>query len=138
MPRTRLSAVLYLILVFLSGILVGVVSHRLYVTSTVTASLVPPAPRTMDEVRKQYLADMRRKVGVNDEQIASVNRILDETKRRFDELHAQEKPLRDKIQQDQHEAISALLNDQQKVSFDNWREERARLQAAQQKKQQKK
>jgi hypothetical protein len=138
MPRTRLSAALYLILVFLSGILVGVVSHRLYVTSTVTASLVPPAPRTMDEVRKQYLADMRRKVGVNDEQIASVNRILDETKRRFDELHAQEKPLRDKIQQDQHEAISALLNDQQKVSFDNWREERARLQAEQQKKQQKK
>jgi uncharacterized protein YdiU (UPF0061 family) len=138
MPRTRLSAVLYLILVFLSGILVGVVSHRLYVTSTVNASLVPPAPRTMDEVRKQYLADMRRKVGVSDEQVASVNRILDETKRRFDDLHAQEKPLRDEIQQDQHDAISALLNDQQRAAFDNWRAERARLQAEQQKKQQKK
>jgi uncharacterized protein YdiU (UPF0061 family) len=138
MPRTRLSAILYLILVFFSGILVGVVSHRLYLTSTVNASLVPPPPRTMDEVRRQYLADMRKKVGVNDEQIASVNQILDETKRRFDDLHAQEKPLRDKIQQDQHDAISALLTDQQKVAFDNWRAERARLQAEQQKKQQKK
>jgi uncharacterized protein YdiU (UPF0061 family) len=136
MPRTRLSAFLYLILVFFSGILVGVVSHRLYLTSTVNASLVPPAPRTMDEVRKQYLDDMRRKVGVNDEQIASVNRILDETKRRFDELHTSEKPLRDKIQQDQHAAISALLTDQQKAAFDNWRAERARRQAEQQKKQQ--
>jgi len=138
MPRTRFSAVLYLIVVFASGILVGVVSHRLYITSTVNASLVPPAPRTMDEVRRQYLADMRKKVGVNDDQIASVDRILDETKRKFDELHAQEKPLRDKIQQDQHDAINALLNDQQKVAFDNWRAERARLQAEQQKKQQKK
>src|SRR5258708_15667310 len=132
MPRTRLSAVLYLVLVFFSGILVGVVSHRLYLTSTVNASLVPPAPRTMDEVRRQYLADMRRKVGVSDEQIASINPILDETKRRFDDLRAQEKPLRDKIQQDQHDAISALLNDRQKAAYDNWRAERARLQAEQQ------
>jgi hypothetical protein len=124
--------------VFASGILVGVVSHRLYITSTVNASLIPPAPRTMDEVRRQYLADMRKKVGVNDDQLASVDRILDETKRKFDELHAHEKPLRDKIQQDQHDAINALLNDQQKVAFDNWRAERARLQAEQQKKQQKK
>src|SRR5271165_6462119 len=113
MPRTRLTAVLYLILVFGSGILVGVVSHRLYVTTTVTASLVPAAPRTLDEFHKQYFADMRKKVGVNDDQIASVKRIFAQTKQKFDDLNAQQKLAKDKIQQDQHDAISALLTPQQ-------------------------
>jgi hypothetical protein len=43
MPRTRLSAAAYLILVFASGILVGIVSHRLYVTTTANAS----SPKSM-------------------------------------------------------------------------------------------
>jgi hypothetical protein len=137
MPRTRLSAALYLVLVFASGILVGVVSHRLYVTSSVSATAVP-APRTMDEVRRKYLSDMRAKVGVNEQQIASVNQILDDTKRKFDELHAQEKPTHDKVTQEQVEAISALLTPPQKIAYDSWREERARLHAKQQQNQQKK
>jgi len=134
MPRNRYSAFIYLVLVFASGILVGVVSHRLYVTSTVGATGTAVAPRTMDEVRKKYLADMRAKVGVNDGQIANVNQILDDTKRKFDDLHKKEKPLRDEIQQEQIDAVSALLTPPQKVAYDNWRAERARLQLEQQKK----
>jgi len=136
MPRTRLSAALYLVLVFASGILVGVVSHRLYVTSTVSATVNPP--RTMDEVRKKYLAEMREKVGVNDQQIAAVNQILDDTKRKFDDLHTSEKPMRDQIQQEQIDAISSLLTTQQRSKYDGWRAERARLHAQQQLQQQQK
>ena len=135
--RTRVSAALYLVLVFASGILVGVVSHRLYVTSSVSATGAPAAPRTLDEVRKKYLADMRAKVGVNEQQVASVNQILDDTKRKFDELHAQEKPMHDKITQEQVDAISALLTPPQKIAYDKWREERARLHAQQQNQQRK-
>jgi hypothetical protein len=137
MAQTRLSASLYLVLVFASGILVGIVSHRLYVTSTVAANNTPPAPRTMEEVRKRYLADLRAKVGLNDTQISSVNAILDETKRKFDELHKQEKPLRDQIQQEQVESMRALMNDGQKTAYEAWRAERARLQAEEKKKQKK-
>lgn len=136
MPRTRVSAALYLVIVFASGILVGVVSHRLYVTSTVSAISVP-APRTMDEVRRKYLADMRAKVGVNEQQVTSVNQILDDTKRKFDELHAQEKPMHDKVTQEQVDAISALLTPSQKIAYDKWREDRARLHAKQQNQQKK-
>ena len=131
--RSRFSAILYLVLVFASGILVGAVSHRLYMTNTVNAAM----PRTMDEVRKNYLADMRAKVGVNDQQVEEVNRVLDETKRKFDELHAEEKPARDRIQQEQIDAIHATLSDDQKVKYDNWRAERARKHAQQIKQQQK-
>jgi hypothetical protein len=48
MPRTRLTAILYLVLVFASGILVGVASNRLY---TVKASVKSnPAPRNIEEL----------------------------------------------------------------------------------------
>ena len=137
MPRTRFSAVIYLVLVFASGILVGIVSHRLYVTTTVNANNSVAPPRTMDDIRKRYLADMRAKVGVNDAQIGSINQILDETKRKFDELHRQEKPLRDKSQQEQVESIRALLTDDQRTAYEKWREERARLQRQEQQKKKK-
>jgi len=131
MPRTRLSAAAYLILVFASGILVGIVSHRLYVTTTASASA--PAPKNMEEFKRRYLADMRQKVHATDTQIAEVNRILDDTKRKFDDLHAQEKPLRDKIQQDQVSEIRSLLDDQQRTAFYRWHEERMKSQRAQKK-----
>jgi len=126
MPRTRLSAALYLILVFASGILVGIVSHRLYMTTTARASA--PAPRSMEEFKRRYFADMRQKVHATDAQITEVNRILDDTKRKFDALHAREKPLRDKIQQDQLAEIRALLDDQQRAAFDQWHDERLKSQ----------
>jgi hypothetical protein len=134
MPRTRYSAVLYLVLVFASGILVGAVSHRLYVTSTVNAT----APRSMDELRKRYLAEMRANVGVNDQQLGSVNKILDDTKGKFDDLRLKEKPAHDAISKEQVESISALLTPDQKVAYDKWREERARLHAQAQKKREQK
>jgi uncharacterized protein YdiU (UPF0061 family) len=130
MPRTRFSVFLYLFLVFGSGILVGIVSHRLYVTTTASAN---SSPRTLPEFRKRYLSEMRQKVGVNDQQVASVVRILDETKQKFDNLKEQEKPLHEKIQQEAVEAIRAELTDQQKIAYDNWRAERERARQAQEK-----
>jgi hypothetical protein len=132
MPRSRYSAAFYLVLVFASGIMVGIVSHRLYVTSSVNANAVISVPPTMEDMRKKYLAEMRAKVGINDTQQAAVNQILDTTKHKFDELHRQEKPLRDKIQQEQVEAIRALLTEPQRGSYEQWREERARLQREEQ------
>ena len=77
MPRTRLSAIFYLLLVFASGILVGVVSTRLY---AVKASFAPPstAPRNMAELRTRYMTEMRKRIpDVNEDQTAAVARILD-------------------------------------------------------------
>jgi len=123
MPRTRISIALYLFLVFASGILVGIVSFRLYATNTASAN---NSPRSMSEVRKRYLDGMRTKVGASEAQIAEITRTLDETKRKFDALASQEQPLHDKIQQDHIDAIKALLTDQQRIAYDNWRAERER------------
>jgi hypothetical protein len=126
MPRTRLTAILYLVLVFASGILVGVASNRLY---TVKASVrSATAPWTMEELRKSYTAQMKQRVGVSDDQAAAVAKILDSTKKKFDEIRRQERPLRDRIQQEQVDEIRALLTDTQKTAFDAWRAERQRAQ----------
>src|ERR1700679_3657803 len=77
MPRSRISIALYLILVFASGILVGVVSHRLYATTT-TAS-ANSSPQSMGEFRRRYLDGMRKQVGASEAQIAEINGILEDT-----------------------------------------------------------
>jgi hypothetical protein len=123
MPRTPYSTAIYLVLVFGSGALVGVVSHRLYETGSVNANSA--APRTSAEFRQRYFAEMR-KWGVNEEQIGRIRIVLDDSKKQFDELHAKEKPLRDKIQQDHVEAVRAILTESQRAQYDKWREERER------------
>jgi hypothetical protein len=133
MPRTRISIALYLFLVFASGIMVGLVSYRLYAANTVIAN----SPKSMSEFRKRYLDGMRTKVGVSEAQIVAITRTLDETKQKYDALAAQEQPLHDKIQQDHINEVKALLNDQQKIAYDNWRAERERAKQQQQSKQNK-
>jgi hypothetical protein len=131
MPRSRISIALYLFLVFASGIMVGIVSYRLYAANTASAN---NSPGSMSEFRKRYLDGMRTKVGASEAQIVAITRTLDDTKRKFDALAAEEQPLHDKIQQDHIDEIKALLNDQQKVAYDNWRAERERAKQAKQKK----
>lgn len=127
MPRTRISTAFYLILVFASGALVGVVSHRLYATTSASAN---SAPHTMSEYRQRYLAGMREKVGATEPQIAEIVKVLDATKRKLDALQTQEKPIHDKIQQEHVDAIKAILNDKQQIAYDNWRAEREKVRAA--------
>jgi hypothetical protein len=129
MPRTRLTIALYLFLVFASGILVGIVSHRLYATNTASAN---STPGSMTEFRRRYLDGMRTKVGASEAQIAAITRTLDETKRKYDALAAQEQPLHDKIQQEHVEEVQALLNEKQRIAYDNWRAERERAKKAKQ------
>jgi uncharacterized membrane-anchored protein YhcB (DUF1043 family) len=131
MPRSRISIALYLVLVFASGIMVGVISHRLYATNTASAN---NTPRSMTEFRTRYLDGMRTRVGVSEAQIAAITKTLDDTKKKFDALAAQEQPLHDKIQQDHIDEVKALLTPQQNIAYDAWRAERARLNQAKQKK----
>jgi len=131
MPRSRLSIAVYLVLVFASGILVGIVSHRLYAANTASAN---NSPQSISEFRKRYLDGMRTKVGASEAQIVEITRTLDDTKRKFDALAADEQPLHDKIQQDHVDAIKALLNEKQNIAYDNWRAERERAKQATKKK----
>lgn len=133
MPRSRVTIALYLVLVFASGIVVGIESHRLYATTSTARANA--APQTMGEFRKQYLEGMRNEVGASGEQIVEINNILEDTKKKVQQLTAAEKPLHDKIQQEHIEQIKALLTPDQRIRYENWRaaRERAKRQAQGQK-----
>jgi hypothetical protein len=134
LPRSRITIALYLVLVFASGILVGVESHRLYATtSTARAN---SSPQNMGEFRRRYLDGMKTQVGVNDTQLTQINNILEDTKKKVNELAALEKPLHDRIQQEHIDQIKDLLSPQQKIAYDNWRaaRERAKREAEMKKK----
>jgi hypothetical protein len=78
----------------------------------------------MAELTTRYVDAMRQKVGVNDEQVAAVTKILADTKKKYDDLRREERPTRDRIQQEQIDAIRALLTDAQKPAYEAWRAER--------------
>jgi len=128
MPRSRTTIALYLFLVFASGILVGVESHRLYATTSTARA------NSIGEFRRRYLDGMKTQVGVSDTQLTQINNILEDTKKKVDELTAQEKPLHDRIRQEHVDQIKDLLNPEQKIAYDKWREARAAQSQAQKKK----
>jgi len=123
LSRSRTTIAIYLVLVFASGILVGVESHRLYAT---TSTARANSPQNMGEFRRRYLDGMKTQVGVNETQLAQINNILEDTKKKVNELAELEKPLHDRIQQEHIDQIKDLLTPQQKVAYDNWRAARER------------
>jgi hypothetical protein len=129
MPKSRLSVGVYLLLVFLSGALVGAFAHRLYMARSVVA-----APRP-EEWRRRYVEDLRVRVKLDAQQIAQVQRILDETRQKYHQLKEQEKPLAQAIHDEQTAQIRSILRDDQKPAYDQFREERQRRRLEMEKKQ---
>src|ERR1700744_2742121 len=131
MPRTRTSIALYLVLVFGSGVLVGIASNRLYSATTASAK---NSKQSVAGFQKMYLAAMKDQVGATPDQVAEIAKILDDTRKKEDEFVAQEKPTQNRIQQDHINQIKQLLNPQQRIAYDNWRAARALAKARAQQK----
>ena len=126
MTKPRLSAAVYLSLVFLSGALVGGLSYRLYAVNSVSAitGSFRPSP---EEARRRYMDSIRSRVKLDEQQIEQVNRILDETRAQFDQVRGKMHAEGQAIQNRQVEEITAILRDDQKPLYAAFREERERL-----------
>lgn len=123
MPKSKLSAFISLLLVFLSGALVGAISYRLYVVNTVTAVKQPPR-LSPEEFRRRQVEDLRQKVGLDDQQIAQYNAILDSTRQQFDQLHDKMNAEGRVIHDQQVEKVNAILRPEQRPAYEKWRADR--------------
>src|SRR5438270_706548 len=126
MPKTRLSALLSLILVFMSGTLVGAVSYRLYMVNSVSST--PPGnrpPQRMDpeEIRKRRINEMREKVKLDDDQIAKLNVIYDHTRQQFHALKKKGDEEGHSIWENQKESVRAILRPEQIPLYEQYQKE---------------
>ena len=140
MPKSRLSAVLSLLLVFVSGGVLGAFTYRLYSLSPVQSGKdagAPPRKLSPEEWRKKYVSDLTAAVKLDPEQIAALNGVLDRTRDEVEKLNGKMKPEHDAVNEKWHpdreaihheqvESIKSLLRPDQLPLFDAYRAERER------------
>jgi hypothetical protein len=122
MRRFNLSLVFYLLLVFLSGVVVGVLGDRFHATRSVKAR----NPYSPEEMRQRYVEDLRSRLKLSDEQLQQLTAILGETHDRFRELRKKYGPETRAIQDAQIEKIRSMLNEKQRAEYEKMRQERDR------------
>ena len=119
MRRSNFATLVYLLVVFASGAVVGGFANRLYMAKTVTATVNAP-PASKAELNKQYIQDMRNRLHLNEAQISELKQIMDASDQRMREMH--------KTVKDEHiRKVIAMLDDSQKAEYAKMRAEREKL-----------
>ena len=123
MKFTRWTVALYMALVFVCGGVVGAFAHRLYTVSGVSANA---AQRNPEEFRKRFMADLKARLQLTDDQAAKLGAVMDDTRARFRDVREKFEPEMQKIREDQRQKISELLSPSQQAEFQKIVEERQR------------
>ena len=123
MKTTRWTVALYMALVFVCGGVVGAFAYRLYTVSGVSANV---GPRNPEEFRKRFMADLKSRLQLNDDQAAKLGAIMDETRMRVRAARMTIEPELEKIRDDQRQRISELLSPNQQVEWQKILDERQR------------
>ena len=122
MANSKLSAFFSLLLVFISGAVVGVVGYRVYNTS------VAPQPRPFDrkmpdpaEVKRQLIDEMKHEVRLDDQQVKQLEQIYESTRERFDDLNKKRNVDAHAIWDDQINQIKQMLRPEQVPLYEKLR-----------------
>ncbi|MCC7157669.1 MAG: hypothetical protein IT161_24025 [Bryobacterales bacterium] len=113
----------YLALVFAAGVGAGALGLRYATVSAVNAKA---PPRTPEEFRKAYTAEMTERLKLSTDQVQKLSSILDQTGARMRELRERTRPEMKVIQDDQVKLINGILDDSQQAEYARMREERER------------
>ncbi len=126
MKLTRWTVALYMGLVFLCGGVAGAFAYRLYTVSTVSAN---GSRRNPEAFRKRFLAELKVRLNLSEEQMSKAGVIMEETSRRFRAARGIIEPDIKKIREDQRQQISEILNPEQRQEWGKMVEERDRERA---------
>jgi hypothetical protein len=132
MTRKSLPIAFYLLLVFISGAVVGALGYRTY---------NPPTARGVSspvDWRKAYIEESKERLGLSTDQVTKLTAILDDTNARFHQAREQENQEIRQIKEEHIARVRAMLSDEQRPKYDQLhaeREARAKQQEDQKKKQ---
>jgi Spy/CpxP family protein refolding chaperone len=116
MRRSNFATLVYLLVVFASGAVVGGFANRLYMAKTVSAVTAKP-PQTRAELNQQYIQEMRSRLHLTDAQIAELKQIMDSSDQRMREM-------KKSIKEEHVQKVVAMLDDGQKAEYAKWRADR--------------
>jgi len=122
MTRSRLNTAFYVLLVFLSGAVLGIFGDRLYTARSVNAGAArPPKPA---DFRKKYVDELTSRLHLSSDQVTQLGGILDDTRRKYDEEHGRSKQQLAQIHGEQVQKIREILTASQTADYDKFRAER--------------
>ena len=119
--RSSRAAALYLLLTFVSGLVIGAFGFWLYDMKAVSASTA----RGSDEFRKRYMNEMESRLDLTADQKQHLITILDQTRTLYREVYEKHRPEYDAIQEHQVSQIRGILNAEQQRKYEAYRQERA-------------
>jgi len=109
MKRWNPPIALYLLLVFVSGAVVGALGYRTYKPPSASSN----ARVSPEEFRRQYLQEIKTRVNLNDDQLQKVNAILDETRTRFHNARDKHNEIVKQIGEEQRAKMRAIMSPEQ-------------------------
>ena len=124
MAKSKLSAVLSALLLFVSGALVGALAQRAYSLKMVSAAPGPPRRGTPQDWRKHFTGEMRDRLKLDDAQTGELDRILDAVDLEFRQVHEKWNTENQAIQKSMVDRINATLRPEQQVLYKQFRDER--------------
>lgn len=121
MTRRNLPIAFYLLLVFLSGGLVGALGYRTYNPPTARSVSAPPS---QDDFRKQYLDESKQRLALSDDQMAKLAAILDDTEARWAQVRERANQEIRQIREEHFAKVRMILTPEQLPKYEKLRMER--------------
>jgi len=121
MKRSNVSVIVYVCLVFLSGVLVGLAGFGMYHARAGGARSESVGP---EAAKQRYRENLRTRLQLSPDQLKRLDVILSETHDRFRALREKYKPEVSVIQAEHADKIRAILDDRQRAEYEKLRQER--------------
>ena len=123
--QPRRTALIYLALVFIAGALLGAAAHRFYDVQGASAAFDSSAPSPRG-YRERLIMELTRDLSLRPGQIEKVHVILDDIGHRYHEVREVIKPEIEVLRAERTERIMALLDTQQRATYQQIRDQRER------------
>ena len=133
MTRKSLPIAFYLLLVFVSGSVVGALGYRTYNPPTARSVSAPASP---NEWKQRYIDETRSRLNLTDGQVDKLKGMLDQTEVRFRQARERENQEIRQIGEEHYMRVRTILTDEQIPKYEKLHAEReARAKQDSQKKQ---
>jgi Spy/CpxP family protein refolding chaperone len=113
--------ILYFLLVFVSGSVVGALGYRTYNPPVARTINAPPPP---DDWRKQYMEESKTRLDLTPDQVQKLNAIMDDTEARFRQAREGENQEIRQIRDEHIAKVKMMLTPEQLPKYEKLHAER--------------